>query len=291
MSSLADLLRGTARRADGRVGLLLLGVLVLLAVLAPALAGPPDLQDLAERLRGPTVAHPLGTDQLGRDVLSRALHGVRHSLVTGFLVAAASGLLGGAAGLAGGYRGGWLDTLIQRAIDTLMALPLLVLALAVVAALGPSRWGVTIALAVAFTPIAARIARAGARSVRSAGYVQAARTTGAGTTAVLARHVVPNAAGPWLIVVSAQVGAAILAEASLGFLGLGGSGTATSLGAMLGGEAQTYMHGAPWLIVWPGLMLALLVLSANLLGDALAGALDPVETGRAPQRPGGTIRG
>ena len=140
------------------------------------------------------------------------------------------------------------------------------------------RW-MAVALVVAFSPVAARVARAGARSVRGTGYVEAARVAGAGSAAVLRSHVLPNAAGPWLIVVSTQVGAAVLAEASLGFLGLGGAGASASLGAMLGGEAQTYMHGAPWLVVWPGAVLALLVLSANLLGDALAGALDPATGG------------
>jgi len=278
-----DVARAALRRTDGRGGLALLGVLLLAAIFAPALAGPPDVQELTVRLQGPSVAHPVGTDYLGRDVLSRALHGVRHSLATGFLVAAAAGLLGGMAGLAGGYLGGWLDSLVQRLIDTLMALPLLVLALAVVAALGPSRWGVTAALIVAFAPVNARVAHAGARSLRSAGYVEAARVTGAGNAAVLWKHVLPNAAGPWLIVVSTQVGAAVLAEASLGFLGLGGAGAAASLGSMLGGQAQTYMHGAPWLVIWPGVVLALLVLSANLLGDALAGALDPVSAGASPR--------
>ncbi|MBM3957710.1 MAG: ABC transporter permease subunit, partial [Gemmatimonadetes bacterium] len=209
------------------------------------------------------------------DVLSRVLNYARHSLATGFLVAAAAGLLGGLAGLAGGYLGGWADTVVQRLVDALMALPLLVLALAVVAALGPSRWGATVALVVAFVPVPARVGRAGVRPLRTAGYVEAARVSGAGASRVLSRHVLPNAAGPWLIVVSAQVGGAVLAEASLGFLGLGGAGAAGSLGAMLGGQAQTYMHAAPWLVICPGAVLVLLVLSANLLGDALAGALDP----------------
>ena len=276
MSLPADVIRTALRRADGRAGFVLLGLLLVAAVLAPALGGSLDAQELAVRLEGPSITHPMGTDHLGRDMLSRVLHGARHSVSTGFLVAAGAGLLGGLAGLAGGYLGGWVDGLVCRLIDMLMALPLLVLALAIVAALGPSRWGVAVALAVAFSPVTARVARAGARSVRAAGYVAAARVAGAGSAAVLRSHVLPNAAGPWLIVVSTQVGAAVLAEASLGFLGLGGAGASASLGAMLGGEAQTYMHGAPWLVVWPGAVLALLVLSANLLGDAFAGALDPV---------------
>jgi peptide/nickel transport system permease protein len=159
-------------------------------------------------------------------------------------------------------------------VDGVAALPLLVLALAIVTAAGSGRWGVIAALSIAFMPLSARVARASALSLNQAGYLSASLAIGSAPTATLARHVVPNVIGPWLAVVSTQVGGAVLAEASLSFLGVGGQGSA-SLGAMLGREAQTYMYASAWVIVWPGLALALLALTANVIGDALAQAATP----------------
>ena len=255
--------------------------LAVLLALAPLAVASPEAQRLDERLEPPSIGHPLGTDQLGRDLLSRVLHGARRSFVVGAAVAAIAGASGGAVGLLGGYTGGRFDLVTQRIVDALMALPLLVLALAIVASLGQSTVAVVLSLAIAFAPLPARVARAAALSLRGEGYVEAAVAIGASPTAILIRHVTRNAAGPWLIVVSAQVGAAILAEASLSFLGLGG-GRGASLGAMLAGEVQIYMHVAPWLAAFPGLALALVVLGANLLGDGLDSALRPAA--RRPAR-------
>ena len=237
-----------------------------------AVAGPgPAAQDLAARLSGPGSGHLLGADHLGRDLLARVAEAMRSSIGVAAAAALISGVAGGALGLVSGYARGWLDLSVQRAVDALMSLPLVVLALAVVAATGPTSAGVIAAISVAFTPLTVRVARASAISLRSAGYVEASTAAGAGPAATLLRHVLPNAAGPWAVVVSAQFGGALLAEASLSFLG---AGPRTSLGAMLGREAQVYMHTSPWVVVWPGLALALATLSVNLIGDALAEAFN-----------------
>jgi peptide/nickel transport system permease protein len=211
----------------------------------------------------------LGTDHLGRDLAARLAAAMRGSLAMAGLAALISGAAGGVIGLASGYAGGWVDMAVQRATDGVMALPLIVLALAVVAATGPSKTGIVAALSVAFIPLTARVARASALTLRTAAYVDAARATGATGRHTVMKHVIPGAAGPWAVVVAAQAGGALLAEASLSFLGLAPAGT-LSLGGMLGREAQVYMHSSPWIIVWPGLALVLATLSANLIGEGLA---------------------
>lgn len=259
---------------SGQSGVALLLGLIALTMLAPSLGASADVQVLPDRLNGPSWSHLFGTDQLGRDMLSRVAEALRGTMWTALLVAAISGLGGGLLGLLSGYLGGWLDLLVQRVVDTVMAIPLLVLALAIVTATGPGRTGVIVALSIAFAPLSVRVARSSAATLRTTDYVQASRLTGAPWWTVLRRHLVPNALGPWIAVVSTQVGGAALAEASLSFLGAGPSGAA-SLGGLLGREAQTYMHGAPWLIVWPGITLALLAVSANLVGDSLVEAAAP----------------
>ena len=271
MSGLARTFRRALASPSGMTGALALAGLVTVALIVAA-AGPDGAaQDVHNRLAGPGTDHLLGTDQLGRDVLARVGAAMRGSLWVAFTVAAVSGAAGGLIGLASGYLGGWTDVAAQRAVDALMAFPVIVLALGVVAAAGPTRAGVVIALAVAFTPVVVRVTRASAISMRSAGYAEAARAMGAGPGAVVLRHVLPNALGPWVVVVSTQVGGALVAEASLSFLGVGVQG-AGSLGSMLGREAQVYMTVSPWMAVWPGLTLAMATLAANLIGDAVADA-------------------
>ena len=252
---------------------------LMLVLLALMLLGPLGKEaggrgDLENSLSGPSRSHPMGADQLGRDVLARVSEGLRGSLMVGATAAAISGIAGGILGLASGFWRGWPDLLLQRLIDALMAVPLLVLALAVIAATGPTRTGVIIALSVAFTPLIVRLARSSALTLRESGYVEASWASGASTWHIVSRHLAPNAFGPWAVVVSTQVGGAVLAEASLSFLGAGPGGSA-SLGSLLGGEAQTYAFAAPWLIIWPGIVLAAVSIAAILIGDGLAQSVSP----------------
>ena len=259
---------------SARAGMALMLVLLLLLLLGPLASEDGGRGDLENSLTGPSWSHPMGVDQLGRDVLTRVAKGLRGSLMVGVTAAAISGIAGGILGLASGFWRGWPDLLLQRLIDSLMALPLLVLALAVIAATGPTRTGVIIALSVAFTPLIVRVARSSALTLREAGFVEAAWASGASTRHIISSHLAPNAFGPWAVVVSTQVGGAVLAEASLSFLGAGPGGSA-SLGALLGGEAQTYAFAAPWLIIWPGIVLAMVSIAASLIGDGLAQSASP----------------
>ncbi len=277
-----NVLMATAQRAaasaPGKAGLALFAVLLGAAVTV-AVAGPdPALQDLAARLIGPGAGHILGADHLGRDLSARVASALLGSISVAASVTLLAGVGGGALGLASGYAGGWFDVAVQRVLDGLMALPLIVLALAVVAAAGPTRVGAIAALSLAFAPVAARTARASALTVKASGYVEAARATGASPASTLLRHVLPNAAAPLAIVVSTQFGGALLAEAALSFLG---AGPQPSLGALLGRDAQVYMYASPWTVVWPGVALGLAAMAANLTGDAVADALGtPGQRGR-----------
>ena len=265
-------------------GMLLIAVLA--AVFGPFALPSPLEQDLESRYLAFDPAHPMGTDQFGRDLLARVLHGARGSIIVGAAVGLISGLAGGLIGLVSGYAGGRLDLAVQRVIDALMAMPLIVLALALVVALPESRFGLVAALSVGFAPLVVRVTRASALSLRSTLYAEASRAMGAAPWMVLLRHVAPNAAGPWLVIVGAQIGAAILAESSLSFLGFGGPASNPSLGGLLAGEAQTSIHRAPWLAVWPGVAIAFLVLGVNLAADGLADGLATAGARRSLRRPG-----
>ena len=271
----ANMARRTVASNSTRAGLTLMLVLLALMLLGPLGKETSGRGDLENSLSGPSRSHPMGADQLGRDVLARVSEGLRGSLMVGATAAAISGIAGGILGLASGFWRGWPDLLLQRLIDALMAVPLLVLALAVIAATGPTRTGVVIALSVAFTPLVVRLARSSALTLRESGYVEASWASGASTWHIVSRHLAPNAFGPWAVVVSTQVGGAVLAEASLSFLGAGPGGSA-SLGSLLGGEAQTYAFAAPWLIIWPGIVLAAVSIAAILIGDGLAQSVSPI---------------
>ncbi len=260
-----------------RAGVTLTLVLLVLMFVGPIGSETSGRGDLENSLNGPSWSHPMGVDQLGRDLFARVSEGLRGSLMVGASVAAISGIAGGILGLASGFWRGWPDMLLQRLTDALMAVPLLVLALAVIAATGPTRTGVIVALSVAFTPLILRVARSSALTLREAGYVEASWASGASTLHIVSRHLAPNAFGPWAVVVSTQVGGAVLAEASLSFLGAGPGGSA-SLGSLLGGEAQTYAFAAPWLIIWPGIVLAAVSIAAILIGDGLAESASPIST-------------
>lgn len=261
-----------------RAGLALLLLLAALMVLGPLGGETSGRGDLENTLSSPSWSYPMGSDQLGRDLLARVADGLNGSLMVGAAVAAISGIAGGVLGLASGFWRGWPDLLLQRLVDALMAVPLLVLALAVIAATGPTRTGVVIALSVAFTPLIVRVSRSSALTLRESGYVEASWASGASAWHIVTRHLAPNALGPWAVVVSTQVGGAVLAEASLSFLGAGPGGSA-SLGSLLGGEAQTYAFTAPWLIIWPGVVLAATSIAAILIGDGLAESASPLTSG------------
>ena len=273
MAKLGDFARS---KPLGMIGLVIIVVFAIVALLAPWLAPhDPYLIDATALLQAPSLRHPMGTDEFGRDILSRVIWGARVSLLVGFSAVAIGTTSGSLIGLIGGYFGGKLDYTIQRVVDVLMAFPLLVLALAMVAALGSSIRNVVIALAIVIAPSAARVVRSSALSVREKPFVEAALNLGYSHWRILFRHVLPNCLAPYIILATAGLGGAILTEASLSFLGLGTPPPEPSWGAMLSGKTQTLVVQAPWLAVFPGLAISLVVFGFNFLGDALRDLLDP----------------
>ena len=272
----ASLIRRARRRPLGALGAGLVLGLLLVALLGPVLAPyHPAGIDSGSVLVAPGRQHLLGTDNLGRDVLSRVVHGARLSLYVGVASVALGSLVGAALGLVSGYRGGPTDAVIQRFVDALMALPALILALVIVSALGASLHAVVAAIAVAQVPWASRVVRATTLSVRESQHVEAARALGCSDLRILAVHIMPQCLAPFLVVATAALGVAIIAEASLSFLGLGVPPPAPSWGGMLSDAARGYVRTAPWLAIAPGVAISLAVYGFNLLGDALRDALDP----------------
>lgn len=252
------------------------------AVLAPWLAPYGPLEQHHEAFRAtPGAPHWLGTDGLGRDVLSRLIHGARISLeVAGVSVLLALSV-GTIVGVCAGYFGKWLDEALSRLMDTIFAFPDIVLALVIMAVLRPGQWNLVVAIAVVYTPVFARVARGSTLAIKQRPYVEAARALGAGHLRMMGRHVLPNIAGPLLVQATLSLALAILAEAALSFLGLGVEAEAPSWGRMLAdGKDLLLAQGIWWLAVFPGLAITLLVLSFNVLGDGLRDALDPRGIGR-----------
>jgi peptide/nickel transport system permease protein len=257
-----------------------LGASIVLAAAVLALAGPlltrldPVHQELALRLSGPSLAHPFGLDELGRDILARVVAGARISLVVGLTVVSVSAAVGTLLGALAGYFGGLLDDVISRVVDTLLAFPGLLLAIALVAVLGPSLRNVLFALAVIGWVSYARLVRGQVLRARELEYVQAARAIGARTSRILWRHVVPTAFPAVVVQATLGMAGAIIGEASLSFLGLGVQPPTPSWGTMLSG-GRAHILEAPHLTVFPGLAIAILVLGFNFLGDGLRDRLDP----------------
>jgi peptide/nickel transport system permease protein len=256
------------------------GFLVLVMVLTACFAGSlqthdPIATDAKDTLGAPDSGHWFGTDHLGRDIYSRIVHGARVSLIVGLASTILGSVLGGIIGLLSGYVGGKTDLTVQRALDILQGLPLLVLAMVVSAALGPAIQNVIIAISVPIVPRAARVIRASVLSIREMQYVEAARSLGVRHLRIAFRHILPNTMGPFIVLCTAQLGSAILVEATLSFLGLGVPEPYPSWGRMLSVSAAEYAQKAPHLVLVPGIAISLVVFGSNLLGDALRDTLDP----------------
>lgn len=235
----------------------------------------PNVFHYSNVLAAPNSRFLAGTDNFGRDILSRLLYGGRISLLV-----TTTGVIGGAVvgtvlGLVSGYHGRWLDIIIQRLADALMSFPLLVLALALVSVLGPSVQNVAVAIAVSQVPTVTKVTRAVTLGLREEQFVQAAVTTGAATPRVLLRHVLPNLFAPLIVLVTTALGTAVLVEASLSFLSLGPPPPNATWGSMLSGDARQYFTRAPWMAIFPGMAISVVVLSISMLGDALRDYLDP----------------
>jgi peptide/nickel transport system permease protein len=260
----------------GAAGAVIMLLVVLAAVLAAAVSThDPVRTDAAHTLVPPGRSHWLGTDHLGRDIYSRIIHGARVSLAVAITTSALGAIVGGAVGLAGGYVGGPADLAIQPVLDIMQGFPLLVLALVMAAILGPSLTTVIVAISIPFIPRIARVVRATTLSIRESSYVEAARALGASRRRVALRHILPNTLAPLIILATAQLGNAILVESSLSFLGLGVPEPYPSWGRMLSVSAAEFAQRAPWVVIFPGLAISVVVFASNLLGDGLRDFLDP----------------
>jgi len=235
----------------------------------------PTSNDFAAMMEPPSWAHLMGTDQFGRDLFSRIVFGARTALIVGFSCAILGGLVGLVLGVMSAYFGGRLDLFLQRVFDVVMAFPLIIMALAVIAIFGSGVYNVIVAITIPLIPRCARVVRSSALAIREVPYIDAARACGFGHTRVILRHMTPNVMAPFLIMLTAFVGQAILAEASLSYLGLGVQEPTAAWGLMLQGGAEEFASTAPWIAVFPGLAIALAVFGFSLFGDALRDALDP----------------
>jgi peptide/nickel transport system permease protein len=270
------LLRFVRRKPLGAISAVIILVMVVSAVFAPWIAPRDPLAYTPGRqLQPPGSEFALGSDEVGRDVLSRIVYGARISLQVGIIAVAIGTTLGAFLGIISGYFGGKTDLIIQRLVDAMLAFPGLVLALAVVAALGPAIRNVMIAIGILVAPGTSRIVRSAVLSVKEVPFIEAAHSLGAQTSRIVLRHVLPNVAAPIIVLATTQLGAAIITEASLSFLGLGTPPPNPSWGGMLGGTARFRLEQAPWLLWAPAAAISLVVLSFNLLGDALRDVLDP----------------
>ena len=260
----------------GAAGGLVVVVMALMAVFAELVTTyDPTANNFGEMLAPPSADHLLGTDQFGRDLYTRIVYGARTALLVGFVSAFVGATMGLVLGVASAYFGGRFDLLFQRLMDVLMAFPLIILALAVVSVLGTDAVNVIIAITIPFIPRCARVVRSSALAVRATPYIDAARACGFSHARIVLRHMVPNVMAPYLIMMTAAVGQAILIEASLSYLGLGVQEPTPAWGLMLRGGAQEYAESAPWVAVFPGIAISLAVIGFNLFGDALRDWLDP----------------
>jgi peptide/nickel transport system permease protein len=268
---------GFCRREPlGAFGMAIVIIMAVVGFCAELIAPySPTANDFSAMTEAPGWGHWLGTDQFGRDLLSRIIFGARTALIVGFSSALVGGIAGLVLGVGSAYFGGLIDLILQRVFDVLMAFPLIIMALAVVAIFGPGVQNVIIAITIPLIPRCARVVRSSALALREIPYIDAARACGYGHARIILRHMVPNVVAPFLIMITAFVGQAILAEASLSYLGLGVQEPVPAWGLMLQGGAEEYASTAPWIAIFPGLAIMLSVLGINLFGDALRDELDP----------------
>ena len=274
--AVADFIR---RRPLGAFGALLILVMIVAAVFAPVIAPYDPLEvSFKDLLLPPSGAHLVGTDAFGRDVFSRLIFGSQTALLVGFTASLVGSSIGLLLGVVGAFFGGRIDQLIQRSMDVLLSFPLIVLAIAVVAALGGGEGklsNVIIAITIPIIPRVARVIRSSALSIVAMPYIEAARSVGTGSSRIMFRHIVPNVFAPFIIMTTAFLGQAILLEASLSFLGLGVNEPTPAWGLMLRGAGMQFLERAPWLAIVPGLAISAAVFGFNLFGDSLRDALDP----------------
>ena len=270
-----NVLRRLVQRPSAAVGLVVIVAFIVVALLAPWLAPyDPIATSFSTVRKAPGAAHWFGTDEIGRDVLSRVMFGARASLLAGVVSVVISLTIGVPTGLLAGYAGGRTDMLISRVTDALLACPFLILAIALAAFLGPSLTNAMIAIGISATPVFIRLTRGTTIAVKAEEFVLAARAIGNSPWRIALRHVLPNIVPPLLVQATLAIAAAVIAEASLSFLGLGQQPPQPSWGSMLN-TAKNYIDNAPWMAIWPGVSIFLLVLSFNIVGDGLRDALDP----------------
>ena len=271
----AHVVRRILRRPSAAFGVAVVLFFVIVALLAPILAPQDPLAAGFSTVRkAPSVAHWFGTDEIGRDVASRVIFGARASLMAGVISVLISLSVGVPIGLLAGYAGGKTDALISRMTDAMLACPFLILAIALAAFLGPSLTNAMIAIGISATPVFVRLSRGQTLAVKAEDFILAARAIGNSPFRIAVRHVLPNIVPPLIVQATLAIAAAVIAEASLSFLGLGQQPPAPSWGSMLN-TAKNYLEQAPWMAVWPGLSIFLLVLAFNLVGDGIRDALDP----------------
>src|SRR5579864_1621123 len=264
------------RQPVGSIGMALVLIFGLAGLLADWIAPyNPTANDFAAMTEAPSWAHWLGTDQLGRDLLSRVLFGARTAFIVGLTSALVGGLSGLVIGVGSAYFGGRIDLWLQRVLDIVMAFPLIIMALAIVSIFGTGIQNVIIAITIPGIPRCARVVRSSALAIREVPYVDAARALGFGHMRIILRHMIPNVMGPFLVIITAWVGQAILTEAALSYLGLGVQEPVPAWGLMLQGGAEEYATTAPWIAIFPGLAIMLTVFGINLFGDSLRDVLDP----------------
>ena len=268
-----DLIR---RYPLGAAGAVIVFVMIFLALFADLIAPyDPEANSFEHMFTSPGLQFLLGTDDFGRDIFSRIIFGARTALIVGFVAASVGATAGLVLGVASAYYGGWFDLILQRVMDVFMAFPLIIMALAVVSVLGAGTEKVIIAITIPFIPQCARVVRSSALAIREIPYIDAARALGFSDARIILRHMVPNVMAPYLIMITAFVGHAILLEAVLSYLGLGIQEPTPAWGLMLKSGAEEYAESAPWVAIFPGIAISLAVFGFNLSGDALRDALDP----------------
>ena len=273
--------RIVAEQPLGALGAIVLPVMAIVAVGAPYIAPfDPSQGDPGALSAAPNATHWLGTDAFGRDNLSRLIHGARVSLLVGLGASVLGVAVGAGIGIVTTYRGGWAEIIAQRVMDALLAFPMLLLALAMAAVLGPSLKNVIIALALPIIPRAARIARSSVLVLKGSTFVEASRAMGCSDLRIIVRHILPNMFAPLLVIATAYLGLAIVQEAALDYLGAGIQEPDSSWGLMMSGSATALALTAPWIVIFPGLAICITVLATNLLGDAIRDLMDPRLRGR-----------